>query len=120
MGTFISESTTARPRAGHVATRGAGLRLVIGFGVVALAMTGIFDAAEWYAEEVSLPRYCDDPDAAIAQVHQILVEERPAGQEPTRAFVVAAKLIYLVPRGAGEPIPDYLVRLRERIGAPCR
>ena len=98
----------------------APFRLAIGFLAVALVLIGVFQAAEWYARQVSIPRYCGNPDATLELVRETLSEQRPASETGTRPYVVAAKLIYLVPRRDREPIGDYLARLRLRIAESCR
>jgi len=101
------------------ARRRAAVRLAVGFAAVALILTGVFDAAEWYADRVALPRYCGDPDTALDLVRQTLSTPGPARRVSARSQVVAAKLIYLVPQRAGEPVAGYLARLRLRIAASC-
>ena len=95
------------------------------FAVAALVLSLLFRGAAWRAETVSLPRYCDDPDGHVARVEQILAEKNPGEKNPVadrsrRAYVIAAKLIYLEPRAAAEPLPAYLDRLRRRIRQSCR
>lgn len=98
----------------------APIRLLAGFLAAALVLIGVFDAAEWYAGQVSIPRYCASPDAAVERVRETLSEKRPASEAGTRPYVVAAKLIYLIPRKDGEPVDDYLARLRLSITESCR
>lgn len=110
-------------RATAPSSRGRGaapLRLAVGFGVAALVLVGVFDAAEWYAEQVSIPRYCESPDATLERVRETLSQQRPASEASTRPYVIAAKLIYLVPRNDGESLEAYLGRLRLRIAESCR
>ncbi len=95
-------------------------RLIIVFAVTAAIMLLIFQSAEWYADASAIPRYCADPDAAVARVHKILIEAEPVGDEPKRDYIVAAKLIFLVPQEEGEPLDSYLLRVRERISKSCR
>ncbi len=92
---------------------------VIGLAIAALTMTGVFRAAEWRADNVLLPRYCDDAQAAVALVGRILTSPEPAGFGSTRPYVVAAKLMFLIPRAPGEGTDTYLARLREHIEARC-
>ena len=101
-------------------SRRAPLRLAAGFVLAALVLLGVFDAAEWYAEQVSISRYCSNPDITLELVRETLSERRPASDAGTRPYVVAAKLIYLIPRRDREPIGDYLGRLRQRIAESCR
>lgn len=98
----------------------APFRLAIGFVVVALVLMGVFDAAEWYGGQVSIPRYCGSTDATLERVRETLSEQRPASDASRRPYVVAAKLMYLIPRNSGEPLESYLARLRLRIAESCR
>ena len=91
-----------------------------GFVAAALALTGIFSGAEWYADRVSMARYCDNPEAAAELVHRILTEARPADATATRPYVVAAKLLYLKPQREGEDTTAYVARLRGEIEGNCR
>ncbi|MFQ5785645.1 MAG: hypothetical protein ACE5H8_12595 [Alphaproteobacteria bacterium] len=96
------------------------LGMGIFFGVTAAALTGVFDAAEWYAGHVSLQRYCADRDAALAQVERVLTVSEPAGAGASRPYVIAAKLVYLVPQRPDETTGAYVSRLRRRLGEACR
>ena len=102
----------------HVRGRGL-IRLAVGFVAAALVLIGVFDAAEWYAGKVSIPRYCGSPDATLELVREAVSERHPASEAGTRPYVVAAKLIYLIPQRDGEPVDDYLSRLRLRIAESC-
>jgi len=44
---------------------------------------------------------------------------RPAGGDSARPYLVAAKLLYLVPQAEDETVDAYLIRLRGRIDANC-
>ena len=50
----------------------------------------------------------------------INTEDRPAGDSSRRNFIVAAKLEFLLPRMADEPVDAYIVRLRSRLEQECR
>lgn len=95
------------------------------FGVAAMLaavtviLLAIFHAAGWYADNVLLSRYCDAPAASLALVERILTDPRPAGNNATEPYVIAAKLIYLVPRQPSETVPVYLARLNGEIAARC-
>ena len=95
------------------------LKLTGVFAVTALAMWLIFNASEWYAGNAALPRYCDDPAAAIGMVSEILISPEPVASN-RRDFIVAAKLIFLVPQADGESLHDYKHRLRSRISESCQ
>ncbi len=96
-----------------------GMRVVVVLLIAFVALRGLFAAAEWYADRVSLPRYCENREETLRRVARILEDPRPAGGEPTRAYAVAAKLVYLVPRRPEEPEEAYLARLRRAIAERC-
>ena len=95
-------------------------RILAMFLFTAVAMLLIFDAAEWYADNSALPRYCESPAETVEHVREILSNAAPIEGKPKRPYVVAAKLIFLVPRGDAESIQSYLERLRRRISESCR
>jgi len=78
-----------------------------------------FNRAEHHAEDVSLPRYCDNPDGHVRLVGKILDEKNPVGNAARKPYVIAAKLIYIIPRREAEPLQSYLHRLRQRILDSC-
>lgn len=94
-------------------------RFLTVFAIAAVAMLAIFRFAGWYADNSALPRYCDDPRATIGYVHEILTKDTPAGDRKRRPYLVAAKLIFLVPQQDGEAIQAYLDRLLVEITATC-
>ena len=93
------------------------LRVVV---PVLAALLAISVAVRFYAHEVSMPRYCADPTGAVDHLERIVTEARPAGEDARRPYVVAAKLLFLVPREADEPLGAYLSRVRMHIEARCR
>lgn len=95
-------------------------RILAVFFITGLAMLLIFDAAEWYADNSALPRYCENPAGTVERVREILSGAAPMGGNSKRPYVVAAKLIFLVPREDAEPMQSYLARLRRRISETCR
>ena len=88
--------------------------------LVALLLVAISLLARQYRGEVALPRYCADPGNAIELLERVMTEKRPAGDQPRRPYLVAAKLMFLVPRQADEPVAAYLDRVAVHIGATCR
>lgn len=76
-------------------------------------------ASRWYATEVSLPRYCAQPEETLRRLAAIISEERPAGDESRREFIVAAKLKYLMPAQVDERDGEYLQRLRVYLEEQC-
>ncbi len=88
---------------------------------VLVALLLISAAVRWYAREVSMPRYCNDPQGALARLERILIERKPAPDNQARApYLVAAKLIFLLPQASNEPTEAYLARVAARIDALCR
>jgi len=94
-------------------------RILIVFGLTTLVMLFIFNSADWYANESALPRYCENPAQAVAIVEEILTSPTPGEGEKRRPYIIAAKLIFLVPQEQGETMPAYLDRLRSRISQSC-
>ncbi len=95
-------------------------RILAVFFITSVAMLLIFDAAEWYADNSALPRYCENPAGTVEHVREILSSAAPMSGKSKRPYVVAAKLIFLVPREDAEPMQSYLARLQGRISETCR
>ena len=93
------------------------MRLLAGVLTVFLAIPL---AANWYARNVSMPRYCDNPQEALHYLRKVITEPEPAGDEKRRPYLVASKLVFLIPQEAAEPLEDYLQRVAIRIQEHCR
>ena len=93
------------------------LRLV---AVILLILLAISAAAQWYARNVTLPRYCKDPIQTLTHVRQLLTEQRPAGDGDRKPYIIAARLTFLIPRQPDEPLARYLDRLQRHIDQQCR
>ena len=76
-------------------------------------------AAHWYAEQVSMSRYCQQPEVTLKRLTAVITENRPAGDGARRDYIVAAKLEFLLPRGTDEPLEAYLLRLHRHLGEHC-
>lgn len=96
-----------------------GFRLLPVIIAVALALLAIPVWLNWYSASVSLPRYCSDPQQTLVHLRQILSEPRPAGDESRRPYLIAAKLLFLLPRRSGENVDDYLLRLEDELQNRC-
>lgn len=99
------------------------LGFALAFGVVAIALMATFHAADWYAKNVSLPRYCGEAEASLSLVDRILTDgdiRLTTRGKAKRPYLVAAKLLYLVPQRQDESVPAYLIRLRREIEATCQ
>ena len=88
-------------------------------GAVLAIMLVISAASRWYARDVTLPRYCEDPIQTLSDLERVLSQSRPAGDEARRPYILAARLMFLVPRKGDEPLVDYLGRLRSHIAENC-
>jgi len=73
-----------------------------------------------YGREISIPRYCENPEQALDYLRRILTEPRPAQDDSRRAYVVAAKLLFLLPQQSDEPVARYLARLDQHLREACR
>ncbi len=88
--------------------------------VVLTVLLLISFASRWYATQVSLPRYCQQPEQVLQRIQAIITEKKPAGDGARRDYIVAAKLKFLIPSTADEPLDAYLLRLRNRLEEECR
>ncbi len=89
-------------------------------GVVLLVMLLISAWARSYSEHVSLPRYCDNPQSTLTYLEQVLRTPRPAGDGSRRPYIIAAKLLFLLPRESEETESAYLSRVQQHIEDTCR
>jgi hypothetical protein len=94
-------------------------RILLVFAVTAAVLLLVFSAAEQYAERSAIPRYCADQTGVIERVGIILTKGEPVGQASKRPFIVAAKLIFLVPQRDDEDTAAYLERLRVYLFQTC-
>jgi hypothetical protein len=94
-------------------------RIIIVFVVAAAVMLFAFASAEWYANESAVPRYCEDRQGVVERVELILTKSEPVGSGSKKPFIIAAKLIFLVPMDSGEAIKDYVERLTRHIDKVC-
>ncbi|PHS79687.1 MAG: hypothetical protein COB59_00555 [Rhodospirillaceae bacterium] len=105
----------------EIHSNGLGLKGVsVIFAITAAILISVFNGAEWRAENELLPRYCDNPEAHLNIVHQILTKKTPAGDQTRRPYIIAAKLLYIVPREDEESVDNYILRLRFEVYRSCR
>ena len=74
---------------------------------------------QWYSHEVSIPRYCNDPVHTLDHLEKVITETRPAGDNPRKLYLIAAKLLFLVPRQSNESVPQYLERVAFYLRTNC-
>jgi len=96
-----------------------GFRLLPVVAVVLLVLIAIPAWLNWYSTAVSLPRYCTDPQQTLAHLQLVLTEQRPAGEESRRPYLIAAKLLFLLPRRTDESIDNYLRRVENDLQNRC-
>ena len=94
--------------------------LVVMFVLAAAGLSFVFQAAGHRADTTLLQRYCDAPKAHVAKVARILGAADPAAGGSRRPYIIAAKLIYIVPQRSGESDAAYLDRLAVRLTRVCR
>ena len=114
----MNRSTCDTSEAGK--PHGAGFRPVGLVSLVLVALLLVFNASDWYAAQVLLPRYCGQPELALQRLAAVLTTNNPVGDGARRDHMVAAKLAFLVPREADEPQDVYLARVRDKLEQLCR
>jgi len=87
--------------------------------VVLLIMLVISQAIKWYSHSVTLPRFCEDPELALHHLEEIVTQRSPAGEQSKKPYIIAAKLIFLIPRQSDEPVQDYIHRVRTQLSQQC-
>lgn len=92
------------------------VRLVL---FVLLIIIGLSQFVQWYSVNVSLPRYCENPQQSLQYLKKIMTEKTPAGDEQRRPYLIAAKLVYLLPQQNNETMDAYLDRVRQHLFKVC-
>ncbi len=100
--------------------RRSGFRPLPLIAVVTAILLAIPAWLGWYSEQVSLPRYCTNTSQTLVHLRQVLTEPEPAGTESRRPWLMAAKLLFLVPQRREEGVDDYLRRVEEYLRRRCR
>ncbi len=93
-------------------------RLVL---LVLIIMLCISQAIKWYSNAVTLPRFCEDPQAALHHLDELINKQKPVGEGrlARKPYIIAAKLIYLVPQQSNESNDNYLQRLQTELSTRC-
>ena len=79
---------------------------------VLLALLSVSLMAQWYARNVSMPRYCEKQQLTLRYLSQLLDNIDTTTTDQRRQTMIAAKLLYLHPREQSESKEEYLSRLR--------
>jgi hypothetical protein len=86
---------------------------------VGFALLSISFLSRCHIQQVTLPRYCENPEQSLHLLEEIITKERPAGDETRHPYIIAAKLLFLLPRQADEPLTTYLNRVRQHLQDKC-
>ena len=111
----VGESQQIAPPAA-AAARFNPLKIII---PVLLALLSVSLMSQWYARQVSFPRYCSSPEATLAALQVLLEEDGVIDNDQRRKYMVAAKMLFLHPRENNETSADYLQRLRQLMLSEC-
>lgn len=89
--------------------------------IILLVMLFISQAIKWYSSSVTLPRFCKDPESSMHHLEELISKDTPAGEGriARKPYIIAAKLIYLVPQQSNESNKDYLHRVRGELSKRC-
>ena len=96
------------------------VRIISVIVVSGIVMMFTFNMVEWYGEKNAIPRFCKEPDLHVALVREILTKSNPVGDQAKRPYIVAAKLIFLIPQKDGEDVDAYIFRLQQKLAVECR
>ena len=99
-----------------VAPRFNPLKIII---PVLLALLSVSLMSQWYANNISLPRYCENPQKALQSLRGLMDESMALRDEQRRQNMIAAKLLFLHPQQSEESSEDYLQRLRYLMLSEC-
>jgi len=87
--------------------------------VVVILLLLISSWAQWYGQQVSIPRYCGNIVQTIKQVEQLLLNGEAIDQDQRRSYLISAKLLFLIPQLSAEPTQDYLQRIELELRDRC-
>ena len=87
---------------------------------VAILLLLISSWAQWYGQQVSLPRYCGNIAETTQQIGFLLENGEGIDSSQRRAYLIAAKLLFLIPQSSGETRQAYLHRLKIELRDRCR
>jgi len=87
---------------------------------VLLALLAISQMSQWYANNISFPRYCKQPEITLQFLHALVGEDVRIDNDQRRQYMIAAKLLFLYPKESSENSLDYMLRMRRLIMSECR
>lgn len=86
---------------------------------VLIALLSVSVMAQWYANNISFPRYCNNPENTLMAVRELIKEQPLIDNDQRRRYMIAAKILFLHPQNNNENESDYLSRLRLLMLAKC-
>lgn len=89
--------------------------------IILIIMLLISQAIKWYSTSVTLPRFCEDPESSMHHLKALITQRTPAGEGRVarKPYIIAAKLIYLIPQKSNESNDNYLYRVRGELSQRC-
>lgn len=109
-----SQST---PQPKVIAPRFRLLKIII---PVLLALIAISLMAQWYASNVTFPRYCKNPETTLQAVQILIKDDAVIDNDQRRKYMIAAKILFLHPISNNESKSDYMLRLRQLLLVECQ
>lgn len=75
--------------------------------------------AQWYASNISFPRYCKNPEKTLLNLGKLLDLNETPDKSQRRQYMIAAKLLFLHPKQNDESRHEYLQRLHYLLMKKC-
>lgn len=87
---------------------------------VLIIMIAVSQWIAWYGNHVSIPRYCDKIEQTTAYLRQIITESTPAGNGARKPYLIASKILFIMPQQPDENTDQYLARVQNHLVGQCR
>jgi len=87
---------------------------------VLLALLSVSLMSQWYASQISFPRYCKSPEITLKALRELLEAVPVIDSAQRRQSMIAAKILFLYPMYGNENNSDYLLRIRQLMSVECR
>lgn len=87
---------------------------------VFLALLSVSLMSQWYAGNVSFPRYCKSPDTTLDALQELIKDNPVIDNDQRRRYMIAAKILFLHPKHNDESKSDYMLRLRQLMLKKCQ
>lgn len=86
---------------------------------VLIALLSVSLMAQWYANNVTVPRYCKKPEQTLRHLSILINSNNDMNNENRRDYMIAAKLLFLHPKEDSESKHEYIQRLRYQLLNTC-